>query len=186
MNQDVQIIIFSFLQPDEIIHFYNSCDENACLLKELSFHPGLIIKCTTIVSNEIIEWFKEKNIQLDLFKQHIIYSDSEHEEWLQNGELHRDDDLPAIILNDRREWYQFGELHRDNDQPAMILNGRKLWYQFGKLHRDNDLPAKILNDRQEWYQFGELHRDNNLPAIIWSRGYEEWYKYGVKYHHYIL
>ena len=39
--------------------------------------------------------------------------------WTKNGELHRDDDLPAVE-------YEYGT---------------KLWYKDGVKHRDNDLPA---------------------------------------------
>src|SRR5690349_12346430 len=39
--------------------------------------------------------------------------------------------------------YRFcGQLHRDNDLPAVIkANGTQKWYTRGQLHRDNDLPA---------------------------------------------
>ncbi len=49
------------------------------------------------------------------------------------------------------------EIHRDNDLPAVILsNGTQKWFQNGKVHRDNDLPAIIWSDgTQEWYQNGK-------------------------------
>jgi antitoxin component YwqK of YwqJK toxin-antitoxin module len=59
--------------------------------------------------------------------------------------------LPAVIfLNDNKvetqEWYKNDKLHRDNDMPAMIIhNGTQEWYQNGQLHRDNDLPAVIYS-----------------------------------------
>ena len=34
-------------------------------------------------------------------------------------------------------WYQNGECHRDNDQPAVILaSGTKCWYQNGKFIKE--------------------------------------------------
>ena len=54
-----------------------------------------------------------------------------NQEWRLNGQLHRDNDLPAIIYeNGERVWYQNGLLHRDNDLPACIyLNGNQFWYK---------------------------------------------------------
>ena len=43
---------------------------------------------------------------------------------------------------DRTEWYRNGELHRDDDNPAVVrANGTKYWGKNGKLHRDDDKPA---------------------------------------------
>jgi hypothetical protein len=49
------------------------------------------------------------------------------------GQLHRDNDQPAIIYSDgSKKWYQNGKLHRDNDQPAIIFaDGSKIWYKNG-------------------------------------------------------
>ena len=41
-------------------------------------------------------------------------------EWMQNGELHREDDYPAVIYTDCRFWYEQGEEIRsefDNELP---------------------------------------------------------------------
>jgi len=82
-----------------------------------------------------------------------------------------------------RYWYKNGEIHRYNDLPAIIYhNGRQEWWRNGFKHRDNDLPALIhSNGTQEWYQHGYRHRDKGLPAIIRSDGTREWYRNGVKY-----
>ena len=101
----------------------------------------------------------------------------------RNRQLHRDDDLPAVIGEDGTQmWYQNGERHRNNDLPAIIRpNGSQEWYRNGKLHRDNDLPAEIEEDgTQKWYQNGELHRDNDLPAVIREDGTEEWWQNGKR------
>jgi len=51
----------------------------------------------------------------------------------KDGQLHRDNDLPAIIYDDgEMRWCQNNQLHRDNDLPAVIsADGSKLWYQKG-------------------------------------------------------
>ena len=54
--------------------------------------------------------------------------------------------------------YKHGELHRDNDLPAIVCaDGAKEWHQNDELHRDNDLPAIVFADgAKEWYQNGEF------------------------------
>jgi len=87
----------------------------------------------------------------------------------KNNQLHRDDDLPAIILTDNtRYWYQNGMIHRENDKPAVIYSdGTKKWFINNQLHRDNDKPAIIIPDGTKyWYKYGKLHRDNDKPARI--------------------
>jgi len=71
---------------------------------------------------------------------------------------------PAPIINKYGDkcWYnKAGELHRENDLPAVILeDGSKGWYKNGKLHRDNDLPAVIYKDGIKlWYINGEFIRN---------------------------
>lgn len=86
-----------------------------------------------------------------------------HEEWRQNGKLHRDVD-PAYIsgsyesdkivsINNQR-WYQNGKLHR-RDGPA--LDSRRLfrsWEINGIEHRE-DGPANIFPHRDVMILFGE-------------------------------
>ena len=99
-------------------------------------------------------------------------------EWRHNGQLHRDNDEPAVIFDDgERGWYQQGKRHRDNG-PAVISNtGSSAYYQFGKLHRI-DGPAMIneFANRTEWWVNGKLHREDG-PAIIDSHGVC-YYKHG--------
>jgi len=49
-----------------------------------------------------------------------------------------------------------GQIHRDNDKPAIIYSdGTQHWYKNGLRHRDNDLPAIIYADgNQYWYKEG--------------------------------
>ena len=64
-------------------------------------------------------------------------------------------------------WYNSkGELHRENDLPAIeYADGRKSWYLNDKLHRENDLPAReLVNGDKFWYLNDKRHRENDLPA----------------------
>jgi hypothetical protein len=79
-------------------------------------------------------------------------------EWTRNGELHRDDDLPAVDYGDYKAWYQCGKKHRDGDKPAATWDDQPYeWYQRGQLHRDGDLPAVIHAGVLEWWQYGQRH-----------------------------
>ena len=124
---DTQYRILEFLEPKEIIKLYKSCER---LFKETIKHTNFIVECKVILSDEEIEWFKSKNIKVKLIEEHKIdeYGD---QEWYKNGELHRDNDLPAVITSSGwHKWYQNDVLHRDNNLPAAIRpNGFKEWYK---------------------------------------------------------
>ena len=153
--QDVQIIVFSYLSPEEIMVLY---DSYKTMIDELSIHNGFVVHCKHIVNDDVILWFQEKGIQFILLKEYKNVDGVQC--WYQNGQLHRDNDLPAIIY----------------------ANGEKVWYQNDQIHRDNDLPAVIYVDgSQFWCQNGQLHRDNDLPAIIHIDGRQSWYKNGLRY-----
>ncbi len=68
-----------------------------------------------------------------------------------------------------------GQYHRDDDLPAVIWeNGYQVWCQNGLYHR-LDGPAVIwANGSQEWFQHDLRHRLDG-PAIIWENGEQEWY-----------
>lgn len=174
--QDAQLIILSYLEPNDIMQMYIIFKT---MLNELSLYCNLIIRCTTIVDDSIVDWFKKHKIQLK-FIETIIHDKYNKEMWYRNGKLHRDNDLPALIRhNGNLLWYQNGKLHRDNDEPAVIQSvGSQVWYQNGKKHRDNDLPSVININCSVWYQNGEKHRDNDLPAIVYKNGVKIWYRNG--------
>ena len=104
---------------------------------------------------------------------------------VEYGKIHVSEDQLAILVlayKGNQYWYQNGKLHRDNDMPAVIcVNGSQEWYQNGNYHRNNDMPAVITpNGSQFWYQNGKLHRDNDMPAVIRVYGSQEWYQNGER------
>lgn len=103
--------------------------------------------------------------------------------WKMNGEVHRDDDLPAIQCDEYEEWWCEGKLHRDGDKPAVVYsNGDQEWWHQYKLHRDDDKPAVIhTNGDKAWYQNDKLHRDGGLPAREFSNGDKMWYQNGQRH-----
>jgi hypothetical protein len=59
-----------------------------------------------------------------------------------------------------KTWYNTsGELHRDNDLPAVEnANGSKSWYVNGELHRLGGLPAvEYANGDKEWHIYGKKY-----------------------------
>jgi len=75
-----------------------------------------------------------------------------------------------------------GDLHRENNLPAYEgINGAKEWWLNGKLHRENNLPAaEYISGSKIWYVNGLLHRDNG-PAIIFPNGTKRWYIEDIHY-----
>jgi antitoxin component YwqK of YwqJK toxin-antitoxin module len=151
---DIQQKILQFKEPKEIIALYESSE---VLLKEIIKHTNFTVDCKVILSNEEIEWFKSKNIKVKLFEYKIDENGIEY--WYKNGQLHRDNDLPAVISSkgSYESWYKNGNLHRDNDLPAVmsLKSAYRCWYKNGKLHREKDLPAVIIsNGSKYWYKSG--------------------------------
>lgn len=109
-----------------------------------------------------------------------------------NNQIHRDDDLPAIISytnyesigcytkDDRCEiWIKNGKIYRDNDEPSIIVyygesnNIRFKFWKIGQdIHRNGDKPGVIVfwpngNVKQEiWYRNNKKHREGDKPAVI--------------------
>ncbi len=165
--------ILQFQEPKEIIALYESFED---VIQEMIKHTNFIVECKVVLSDEEVEWFESKKINVKLLEEYKIDKnkiDKNYSKyWYKNGKLHRDNDLPAIIYkiyqDEDQYWFKNGKLHRDNDLPAVVhQNGYQGWYKNGVLHRDNDLPAQISpNGTLRWYKNGKYHRENDLPAII--------------------
>ena len=128
---DVQKIIMEFLEPQEIKELYETCKETKVMFNEQTKHTNFIVSCNRIILNKEIKWFKLKNIKLKLLETYENINGTQ--EWYKNGEIHRDNDLPAVIrANGTQKWYKNGNRHRDNDLPAVIFsNGSQEWYKNG-------------------------------------------------------
>lgn len=110
-------------------------------------------------------------------------------EWTNyGGEKHRDDDLPAVILEiGTCYWMQHGELHRDGDRPATIYpDGSMYWFKNNARHRGDDQPAVMLAKdgvvhTRIWYQHGTMRRVNGrLPVIVGPGRLLEWWVNGER------
>jgi hypothetical protein len=154
LPSDLQKIICDFLNLREINTLYCSSKSVIEMLKILGEHNNFTVVSKVILTTQLLDIFKLRNIKVRLVKT------EKYELWYnKNGELHRDNDLPAIIYT----------------------NGSKGWYKNGNLHREDDLPAMIGNGEEYWFKEGRLHRDNDLPALTRPNGTQLYFKYGVRY-----
>ena len=126
-----------FLEPTEIKELYETCKGSKIMFEEQTKHTNFIVDCKEIVADNIVKWFELKNIKLKLLETYVNINGTQH--WLQNGEIHRDNDLPAIInANGNQYWCKNGKLHRDNDLPVVIFSdGSQFWFKNGLQHRYN-------------------------------------------------
>lgn len=83
-----------------------------------------------------------------------------------------------ISDNGNIKWYKDGELHRENDLPAIEGGkGGKAWYQHGKLHRIGKPAIQFPDASEEWWINGLLHREDG-PAFVVPNENEEYYLHG--------
>jgi hypothetical protein len=62
-----------------------------------------------------------------------------------------------LVAGGWRKWYKHGQLHRDNDLPAVASadGACRVWYCHGKKHRFNG-PAVIWDGTEQWYVNNKL------------------------------
>jgi antitoxin component YwqK of YwqJK toxin-antitoxin module len=86
------------------------------------------------------------------------------------GLLHSYEDKPSLTYNGDLYWHKDGLLHRDNDLPSIIMNnGDKYWHINGEPSRsDISLPFIEKSDGEKHYIL-----ENGGKKII-SQLYEEW------------
>jgi hypothetical protein len=94
-------------------------------------------------------------------REYKVTIDSDTERWFnKDGELHRDEDEPAVIFADgARIWYKNGEIHRVGAPAVIYEDGSEFWYQNDNYHRE-DGPAVLYADgTKEYWLNGELQPD---------------------------
>jgi len=83
-----------------------------------------------------------------------------------------------------KSWYdEDGYLHRDDDLPAVIFeDGSQAWYQHGYYMRADNKPCKVYADGTLYWvdKEGRPHREDK-PAIEYSDGRRRWFHHGMEY-----
>ena len=70
--------------------------------------------------------------------------------------------------NGSKHWYLNGELHRENGLPAAEhASGDKFWFFNGKRHRENGLPEiEYANGDKFWYINGVEYKENDIISLM--------------------
>lgn len=112
---------------------------------------------------------------MDLVKNgKYIEEDKQRVCWYKDGKLHREDDLPAIIVDipdEIRKKYQ-------KENKKLHLNGCHWWIN-NQHHRDDGPASEYANGDKHWYKENMKHREDG-PAVERIDGTEEWWVFGVK------
>ena len=67
-------------------------------------------------------------------------------------------------INGRQEYRRDGNLHRDNDQPAVIQGNRHEWWRQGLRHRDSvSLAPAIMDSDTNQYEY--WREGQHLPDL---------------------
>ena len=154
----------------------------------IRYAPQIILRDLSQINQNIADYDEIQSHQWNQTCLDVIGSVNTGTEmtklWYQHGQLHRDQDQPAILsIMGYRAWYQKDHLDRGGDQPAIIhSDGTREWWRKGLLSRDHDQPTIIRADgTQEWWSGTEkykdviLCRDHDQPAIIRLNGTLEWW-----------
>ena len=76
------------------------------------------------------------------------------EEWRLHGQLHRDNDLPAVTRpGGYQAWYQHGQLHRGGGKPAVIAAQGGYEYYLRGVHI---LPVATPDQLKAWGYYDHL------------------------------
>lgn len=97
----------------------------------------------------------------------------------ENGEYHRDGDLPAVETGFSKEYYKHGELHREGGPAIERADGTYHYYIHNKLHRIG-APAVLSGSLQMFYEEGLLHNLHGPAVYDPVHKKEEWWVRGVR------
>lgn len=113
-------------------------------------------------------------------KNGLVIDDFKNKRWYKDDVLHREDDLPAIELNNgAKQWWMNGERHRKDGHAIEYENGDKEWWIGGKRHREDGPAVEYIHNtnagkHKEWWIDGKRHREDG-PAVENSDGTKQWF-----------
>ena len=86
--------------------------------------------------------------------------------WRLNGELHRENHLPAIEkYNGTKFWYLNGELHREKGPAIEYIDGREYWFWHGEeieVNSQKEFEKKLRSLKQKAHDFSR-----GMNALCW-------------------
>lgn len=141
------------------------------------------IEFETDETTECTAWFYVKNNEKIYHRDDgpAIYDVDGNYGYYKHGQLHRENDLPAMhrvkegvteyCINDKR--------HRSSGPAVIRSDGGYEYFQNGKRHREGGPAIYIPNPhylafQYGWFNYGAYHRIAG-PAILYKDGGEDWY-----------
>ena len=107
-------LLQDWLSVKNFVSIYYCNKKSMQLLENIVKNPNFILKPTTIVKDKYVEWFIKKSVKVNYLIDHCI-DKYNSKIWTKNGKCHRDNDLPAIIKeNKRKEYYKNGRRYNPN------------------------------------------------------------------------
>jgi len=71
------------------------------------------------------------------------------------------------VNDDVTKWYLNGELHREDDQPALeYTQGLNIWYVNGKRHRENGAAVEFPDGKKYWWLEGKNYFEEEFNEKI--------------------
>ncbi len=100
-------------------------------------------RCSVKNSYTIIEENEKITVKVLYLEEEIfatIYYNS-------HNQIHRPNDLPAVIKEYSSEWFKNGKRHRENDKPAIICSEfGDVWFQNNIIYREH-YKASFINKK---------------------------------------
>lgn len=143
------------------------------------------------------------NPSAGLINPRLMFDFDDHDKWLVDGRLHREDG-PAVVsaagsvdlwvegvhrhldlsssasVAHGQEWWSYGRRHRIGGPAVSRPDGYEGWWRQGERHRPDGPAVTRAEGTQEWWVDGKLHRGDG-PARVWSDGTREWWVDGRRH-----
>ena len=97
----------------------------------------------------------------------VFYSNGCKEFLNDEGERHRENDLPAMEYdNGELRWYINGKCHRENGPAIISANGTKYWYINNNLHREDGPAVEHIDGSSVYYLNGIYINENDFENEV--------------------
>lgn len=162
---DQPALIYSIEDENQIFIWYN----HGVISREDN-KPSMIVtsktKYATSNSSQQLHSFNDDPAEMQFYYGQS--GKSLYVTWMKNGELHRENNLPAIIVFSspltgstvwskvKEQYYLNGELHRGMGEPAYSGDDSKKWVIFGGLHNQDGFALEGYSDEETPYQWRAL------------------------------
>lgn len=128
------LLLLEWLSPEAVCRVARA--GSSALRSAVLSSPNKVFRAANgvVVGDGCIRWFRETTMTLVLWTT-VELDAAGGEAHKCNGRLHRDDDLPAVIManNGPLLWYQRGRLFRAGGKSALVWPGLECATEFAEL-----------------------------------------------------